>query len=75
MDRVGDGYQEILERRAGNYGKGGVEGEKQHFSFPLKGQSLDILDRPFLVKRNSLQMFQYLHMVKFNFQTVYTSVF
>ena len=47
MDRVGDGNQEILERRAGNYGKGGVEGKKQYFYFPLNGQSLDILDRPF----------------------------
>jgi hypothetical protein len=37
MDRVGDGHQEILERRAGNYGKGGVEGKTQYFSFKIIG--------------------------------------
>jgi hypothetical protein len=47
MGRVGDGHQEVLERRAGNYGKGGVKGKNQYVSFSLKGQSLDILDRQF----------------------------
>jgi hypothetical protein len=40
MDRVGDGYQEILERRAGNYGKGGVEGKKTIFFLSIKRNSL-----------------------------------
>jgi hypothetical protein len=37
MDRVGDGHQEILERRAGNYGKGGVEGKKKIYFLSIKG--------------------------------------